>query len=140
MRNSALPSHVLLQTPNGYRNIKDLRVNAQVLAWNTETLKEEYVTILTHEKHELSPFWNIKTLNGNKLSIGETQRVFTHDKDFVTIGSLSEGDVVLIANGDIDTICSINSSIANEEYNTELYSITTTAYNNVFANRILVHI
>lgn len=89
----------IVQTENGFKQIKDCIKDEEILSFNIETGKKEFCKILDRIKNynPLSEWYEIETENGDKIKITGNDLILIENGTYMQVDQLSIGDSVIVS-------------------------------------------
>jgi predicted phage terminase large subunit-like protein len=101
---SCFPAGSLVSTPNGPRNIEDLRAGDEVIAFDHSRGKVvKSVVVATAERYS-DALWQIHTSQGRSIRCTDDHRIFSPGRGYIPAAELGVGDWLLGEDGAIDIV------------------------------------
>ncbi len=89
----------IVQTENGFKQIKNCLEDEEVLSYNVESGKKEFCKILNKIKNDnpLSEWYEIETEDGDKIKITGNDLLLMDNGTYMQIDKLKVGDSVIVS-------------------------------------------
>ena len=130
--NLCLAGNTKVETKNGIKELKDVKVGDYVKSYNTETNQIEYKKVtasaMTNPKAKVMKI----TAKNNEIICTPDHKIWTENRGYVEAKDLKENDKILT-----DKYENFNIEYLEEEI--AVYDITVEDNHNFYANGILVH-
>ncbi len=131
-------SNTLVETKDGFREIKDIKIKDLVLSQNIDTGALEYKEVT--ELHIGSTFEKcIITLDNTKIETTTGHLFMTKDRWWQSAVNLKENEEILDANGSYKKVAKVETIL--KEYPEKVYNLTVEDNSNYFVSeaRVLAH-
>ena len=88
----------IVQTENGFKQIKDCLEDEEVLSYNIESGKKEFCKILNKIKNDnpLSEWYEIETEDGDKIKITGNDLLLMENEAYLQVDKIKIGDFVIV--------------------------------------------
>ncbi len=128
----------LIYTPNGYKNIQDIKSGDKVYSYNEKTGEIEIDEVMYLIKHQFDSIHDITLEDGTKIHITFNHPVYDPiSKKWIDAGSLKEGDYLQDSNGKKLKI--IDITIREEEFTVYNFEVKDNHNYFVTESNVLVH-
>jgi hypothetical protein len=89
----------IVQTENGFKQIKNCLEDEEVLSYNVESGKKEFCKILNKIKNDnpLSEWYEIETEDGDKIKITGNDLLLMDNETYMQVDKLKIGDSVIVS-------------------------------------------
>lgn len=103
---SCFPAGTKVHTPDGLKNIEELKEGELVLTYNEITKQQEYKVILVRHERFTQQMLTIELPTGEFIRVTPEHRFFCND-EWIQAGNLKAGDLLHLKGGNYTTVISI---------------------------------